>query len=161
MAHDLAHLACPTAIVDAPVEVVWNLLLDTKSWGTFYDVTVLSVRPPGMAHPGQRLTGNPGPRFLPLRLEFDFTDVDSLNYHLGFDGRLPFGIKVREDMRVTPIDSNRCRVTYNCDFKLPNGLRGRLLWLFLRSGFDSGPADSLSRLKHEAERIYIRRQRPS
>jgi hypothetical protein len=157
MAHDLAHLACPTAVVNAPAEVIWNLLLNTKSWGTFYDVTVISVHPPGTAHPGQRLTGKPGFALLPLRLEFDFTDVDSRNHHLGFDGRLPFGIKVREDMRITPIDANHCRVTYNCDFKLPKGLRGRLLKRFLRSGFDSGPADSLSRLKHEAERLYAGR----
>jgi len=114
---------------------------------------VLSVEPPGPAHPGQRLIGNPGPRFLPLRLEFDFTDVDSRNHHLGIDGRLPFGIKVREDMKLTAIDPERCRVSYNCDFTLPEGVRGQLLWLLVGRGFESGPADSLERLKNEAERI--------
>jgi hypothetical protein len=147
------HLACPTAIVEAPIDVVWNLLLRTAEWGKFYDLTVLSVDPPGPARPGQRLTGNPGPKFLPLRLVFDFTEVDAVNHRLGIEGRLPFGIRVRENMTITPVDATRCRVNYNCDFELPTGMRGHILWLLLRRGFDSGPADSLSRLKREAERL--------
>jgi hypothetical protein len=152
------HLACPTAIVEAPSDVVWSLLLNTAEWGKFYDVRVHSVDPPGKAIVGQRLIGNPGPAFLPLRLVFDFTEVDSVNQRLGIDGRLPLGIRVREDMRITPIDDHRCRVSYNCDFTLPPGFRGRMLRLLLRRGFDSGPADSLSRLKREAERIVATRQ---
>jgi Polyketide cyclase / dehydrase and lipid transport len=147
------HLACPTAIVEAPLEVVWDLLLNTAEWGRFYDVRVLSVIPPGPARPGQRLVGNPGPKFLPLRLVFEFTEVDSTIHKLGFNGRLPFGIRVREDMMIAPIDATRCRVNYNCGFELPQGLLGQILWRFLRREFDSGPADSLSRLKREAERI--------
>jgi|ERR1700678_2778052 hypothetical protein len=158
MANPPTHLACPTAIVEAPIEVVWNLLLNTAEWGKFYDVRVLSVDPPGPATAGQRLIGNPGPRFLPLRLVFDFTEVDALNHRLGIDGRLPFGIRVRENMMIASIDSTRCRVNYNCDFELPTGLRGQVLWLLLRRGFDNGPADSLSRLKREAERLMADRR---
>ena len=153
MANSPTHLACPTAIVEAPINVVWNLLLNTAEWGKFYDVRVLSVDPPGLARAGQRLIGNPGPRYLPLRLVFDFTEVDALNHRLGIDGRLPFGIRVRENMTVAPIDPTRCRVNYNCDFELPTGLRGQILWLLLRGRFDSGPADSLLRLKREAEHL--------
>lgn len=151
------HLACPVAIVAAPVEVVWELLLNTADWGTFYDLTVLSVEPPGVARPGQRLIGNPGPSFLPLRLVFDFIEVDPLNHRLRFDGRLPLGITVREDMTVTPIDAARCRVNYNCDFELPRGLRGKILALLLGRSFESGPADSLARLKRRAEASSIDR----
>jgi hypothetical protein len=158
MANSPTHLACPTAIVEAPIDVVWNLLLNTAEWGKFYDVRVISVDPPGPAAAGQRLIGNPGPRFLPLRLVFDFTEVDTLNHRLGIDGRLPFGIRVRENMMITPVDSTRCRVNYNCDFELPTGLRGQILWLLLRRGFDDGPADSLSRLKREAEHLMADRR---
>ena len=154
MANAPTHLACPTAIVEAPIEVVWDLLLNTADWGKFYDVKVLSVDPPGQAKSGQRLIGNPGPRFLPLRLVFDFTEVDTMSHRLRLDGRLPLGIRVREDLRVLPISARRCRVNYNCDFSLPPGLKGRVLWLLLQRGFDTGPADSLSRLKREAERVF-------
>jgi hypothetical protein len=150
------HLACPTAVVNAPIEVVWGLLMNTARWGEFYDLKVLSVEPPGPAARGQRLIGNPGPSFLPMRITFNFTEVDPVNHRLGIDGRLPFGIKVREDMNLIRVDDARCRVNYNCDFTLPPGLRGRILRRALGRGFDSGPADSLSRLKREAERIYSR-----
>ena len=153
MASSPTHLACPMAIIDAPIDVVWNVLLNTAGWGAFYDVRVLSLEPPGPARAGQRLIGHPGPRYLPFRLVFDFTEVDTVNHRLGFDGRLPLGIQVREMLIVTPIDRTRCRVNYNCDFKLPTGLRGRILWLVLRREFDSGPADSLLRLKRHAERL--------
>jgi hypothetical protein len=141
-------------MADPPTHLaVWNLLLNTAEWGKFYDLRVLSVEPPGPARAGQRLIGNPGPSFLPLRLVFDFTEVDPVHHRLRLDGRLPFGIKVRENMTIAPVDANRCRVSYNCDFELPTGLRGQILWLLLRRGLDSGPADSLSRLKREAERL--------
>lgn len=140
-------------IVHAPIDVVWSLLLNTAGWGAFYDVRVLSVEPRGLARPGQRLIGNPGPRYLPFRLVFDFTEVDTANHTLGFDGRLPFGIRVCEQMTVAPLDAAHCRVNYNCNFTLPTGLRGRILGLLLRREFDTGPADSLSRLKREAERL--------
>jgi len=149
-----ADSSSATALVEAPIDVVWGLLMNTAGWGQFYDVKVLSVEPPGPAAPGQRLIGNPGPRLLPFRITFDFTEVDPVNHRLGIDGQIPFGIKVREDMKLIRVDDVRCRVNYNCDFTLPPGLGGRILWLVLGRGFDSGPADSLSRLKREAERVY-------
>jgi hypothetical protein len=148
-----SYIACPTAVVEAPVEVVWNLLLNTAEWGKFYDLRVLSIDPPGPAAAGQRLIGNSGPRFLPLRLVFDFVEVDPLNYRLKIDGLLPFGIRVRENMSAVPVDSVRCRVNYNCAFELPTGMRGRLLRLLLQRGLENGPADSLQRLKRAAERL--------
>ena len=154
------HLSCPTAVVNAPIEVVWGLLMNTAGWGQFYDVKVLSVEPPGPAAPGQRLIGNPGPRLLPFRITFDFTEVDPVKHRLGIDGRIPFGIKVREDMNLVRVDDVRCRVNYNCDFTLPLGLRGAILRRALGRGLDSGPADSLSRLKREAERVYLRSNEP-
>ena len=56
-------------------------------------------------------------------------------------------------MKLTEIDDARCRVNYNCDFALPAGLRGVILKRLLGQSFDAGPADSLSRLKREAERV--------
>jgi polyketide cyclase/dehydrase/lipid transport protein len=156
MAAARTHLACPTAIVNAPIDVVWGLLMNTGGWGQFYDLRVMSVEPPGPAAPGQRLIGVPGRGLLPFRITFDFTEVDPVRHRLGFDGRIPFGIMVREDMKLMEIDDARCRVNYNCDFTLPTGLRGAILRRTFGRSFDTGPADSLSRLKREAERVYAR-----
>ena len=72
MAAARTHLACPTAIVNAPIDVVWGLLMNTGGWGQFYDLRVMSVEPPGPAAPGQRLIGVPGRGLLPpfTRLSF-------------------------------------------------------------------------------------------
>jgi hypothetical protein len=88
MAAARTHLACPTAIVNAPIDVVWGLLMNTGGWGQFYDLRVMSVDPPGPAAPGQRLIGVPGRGLLPFRITFDFTEVDPVRHRLGFDGRI-------------------------------------------------------------------------
>ena len=150
------HLACPTAIVNAPLDLVWGLLMNTAGWGQFYDLRVMSVEPPGFAAPGQRLIGVPGRGLLPLRITFDFIEVDPVRHRLNFHGRIPFGIMVREDMKLAEVDNEHCRVNYNCDFTIPSGLRGAILKRLLGSSFDTGPADSLLRLKREAERLYAR-----
>jgi hypothetical protein len=41
--------ACPTDIVEAPVDVVWKLLTNISGWGSFFDLRVTSVEPPGPA----------------------------------------------------------------------------------------------------------------
>ena len=140
--------------MNAPLDLVWGLLMNTACWGQFYDLRVMSVEPLGPAAPGQRLIGVPGRGLLPFRITFDFTEVDPIRHRLGFDGRIPFGIMVREDMKLAEIDDAHCRVNYNCDFALPAGLRGAIFKRLLGQSFDTGPADSLSRLKREAERVY-------
>ena len=42
------YAACPTEIVEAPVGVVWKLLTIISGWGSFFDVRVTSVEPPGL-----------------------------------------------------------------------------------------------------------------
>jgi hypothetical protein len=69
---------------------------------------------------------------------------------------LPFGITVHEDLSSTPLDVDHCRVDYCCNFDFPRGWRGSLAKVLIHHGFDSGPEDSLSRLKHAAERDAAR-----
>ena len=72
-----SYLVCPTAVVEAPVETVWQLLTYFAGWGDFYDVRVLSVEPPGPAVVGQRMRGESGPRWLNLGICFEHTLVDN------------------------------------------------------------------------------------
>ena len=85
------------------------------------------------------------------------TEIDSVNYRFCIDGRLPIGIRVREDIKVVPIDATRCRVNYNCDFTLPLGVR--CFGYFCDHGFDRVSGHSLSRLKREAERVIANLKR--
>jgi hypothetical protein len=150
-------LICPTDVVEAPAELVWGLLTDDPAgWGGFFDLRIARVEPPGRAQAGQRIIGESGPAFLHLAVLFAFTRVDADELRLGFEGLLPLGLRVREDLRITRIDLARCRVSYGCDFSFPCGWRGRLLKGLLARALVSGPADSLARLKRAAERSYAR-----
>lgn len=142
--------ACPTEIVEAPIEVVWKLLTDVSGWGSFFKVRVISVEPPGPAAVGQRMLAG-GPRWLHLRMSFEFTLLDEPHHKLELDARFPLGITVHEALDCVPIDGGRCRVNYHCHFGLPGGWRGVLLRVMLSRRFTAGPADSLRRLKRAAE----------
>jgi hypothetical protein len=146
--------SCSTAIVQAPIGIVWNLLTRPKECGDFYDVRVTSVEPEGTAVTGQTVFAESGPRLLHLRLEFRFTKVDVANYKLGLDVRMPFGITVREDLNCVPIVQDRCRVNYHCGFCFPAGLRGTVARFLMRRELASGPIDSLSRLQRAVEQRY-------
>ena len=148
------YASCPTGIVNAPVELVWTLLTRPEGWGDFYDVRITAVDPAGPAVVGQTVFAESGPQFLHLKLQLRFVEIDALNYKLGLDARLPFGVTVREDMICVALRQNQCRVNYNCGFGFPTGWRGAVTYFFLRRQLDTGPADSLTRLQREAERLH-------
>ena len=148
------YLTCPTEIVEAPVGVVWKLLTDISGWGSFFDVRVTGVEPPGPAIKGQRMLGESGPRWLHLGVSFEYTLIDETHYRLEMDARLPLGMRVHEALDCVPLEDGRCRVNYHCNFGLPGGWRGALLRFLLGREFTAGPADSLRRLKRAAEQEH-------
>ena len=148
------YLACPTEIVEAPVGVVWKLLTNISGWGSFFNVRVTSVEPPGPAAKGQRMLGESGPHWLHLGVSFEYTLIDETHHKLELDARFPLGITVHEALDCVPLEGGRCRVNYHCHFGLPGGWRGALLRFLLGRRFTAGPADSLLRLKRFAEQEY-------
>jgi hypothetical protein len=147
------YVSCPTSVVNAPVELVWQLLTSPEGWGDFYNVRITAVDPAGAAVVGQTVFAESGPEFLHLKLQFRFMEIDVLNYKFGLDARFPFGVTVRENLTCVPLGQKQCRVNYNCDFDFPRGWRGAVAHFFMRRRLDTGPADSLSRLQREAERL--------
>lgn len=150
----MKYVSCPTGVVNAPVEIVWRLLMHPEGWGDFYNVRITVADPAGLAVVGQTVFAESGPEFLHLKLQFRFTEIDALNYKLGFDARFPFGVTVREDLSCIPLGQQQCRVNYHCGFGFPTGWRGAMLHFLMRRRLDSGPADSLARLQRAAERLY-------
>ncbi|MHB8417138.1 MAG: SRPBCC family protein [Myxococcales bacterium] len=146
-----SYASCPTAVVNAPVEVIWELLTEPIGWGTFYDIRVLSVDPPGKATVGQRCRGESGPSLLRLKVSFEFTRIDPKEHHLGVRVQLPFGIRVQEEMDCRPLGEKQCRVNYHCNFDLPTGWKGWAVRKLLGRELDKGPQDSIDRLKRAAE----------
>jgi len=152
----IPHASCPTTVVYAPVEVVWTLLTEPTAWGEFFDVRIIAVTPSGTATVGQIVCGESGPRFLRLKLVFQYVEIDVSRYRLLLDVRMPLGITVREELTCASIDTNRCRVNYGCNFEFPHGWRGDVARFLLRREIDVGTSDSLSRLKRMAEQIHAR-----
>jgi hypothetical protein len=148
------YTSCPTRVVNAPVELVWALLTRPEGWGDFYKVRITALDPAGPAAVGQTVFAESGPRFLHLKIEFRFMQVDALNYRLGFDARFPFGITVRENMTCVLLGQEQCRVNYQCGFGFPTGWRGAVVYFLVRRRLDAGPADSIARLQREAERLH-------
>jgi len=146
--------ACPTEIVEAPIEVVWNLLTNIESWGDFYDVRVIGVEPAGPAIVGQRMLGESGPRWLHIGISFEFVLIDEPHHKLEFDVRMPLALSVHEELDCIPLTSERCRVNYHCNFGIPDGWRGAVIRIVLGRELTKGPIDSIQRLKHAAEQAY-------
>jgi hypothetical protein len=150
----MSYASCPTAVVNAPVDIVWALLMHPAGWGSAFDVRVASVDPPGPAIVGQKVCGETGLRILHLKLTFQMMEIDPDHRRLRLEVNLPFGLIVHEDLRCTPLDADHCRVDYRCDFSFPKGWRGTLIRGLLGPRLDTGPRNSLSRLKWAAERCF-------
>jgi hypothetical protein len=148
------HVSCPTAVVEAPVQIVWELLTHPGGWGAFFDVRIVSVTPAGPAMVGQIVRAESGPKFLKFGLTFQYLKIDASPRRLLLKVELPFGITVREDLQCVSLDADRCRVNYGCNFEFPRGWRGVIARRVMRREIEAGPADSLSRLKRMAERVH-------
>ena len=149
--------SCPTAVVNAPVDVVWALLADPTGWGSVFDLRVVSIDPPGPALVGQTISGETDLRILHLKLKFRMIEIDPDQHRLRLHVNLPFGLTVHEDLGCTPLDDTHCRVDYRCNFDFPKGWRGTLMRVLINRRLDSGPEHSLSRLKRAAERLVAGR----
>jgi hypothetical protein len=150
----MRYANCPTAIVEVPVDRVWALLTAPGGWGDVFDMRLLGVDPSGPAAVGQVIRGETGRKILHLRLAFRMMEIDPEQHRLRMTVDLPFGLVVDEEIRCTALDHGRCRVAYRCNFDFPRGWRGAALRALLARRLDSGPQDSLSRLKSAAERRF-------
>jgi hypothetical protein len=118
---------------------VWKLLTNIAGWGSFFDLRVISVEPPGPAAKGQRMLGETGPRWMHLGGSFEYTLIDETHYKLEMEVRLSLGLTVLEALDCVPLEGERCRVNYHCNFGFPSGWRGRLLRVLLRRRTGTSP----------------------
>src|SRR5258708_25889885 len=119
----MTNISCPTALVNAPIDVVWKLLTEPAGWTEFFDIRITRVDPPGPAVVGQRIHGESGPRFLRLVVTLEYTEIAAVRRTIGLNVRLPLAITVPEDLGSTVVTDTQCRVNYHCHVRLPSGAR--------------------------------------
>lgn len=100
--------ACPTTVVAASPERIWELLADASSLARWTDTRLLE----GPARPlqaGDRIVYGAGPG---LRAIFDVLEVVP-RQTLRVDVTMSFGIVNHEVIQLAPIDGAHTRVTFN------------------------------------------------
>ena len=103
---------CPIAIVAAPVEVVWENLVQWEHYAEWADVQVERSEPAGPASVGQTITfaGKAFSRI--LRFTFKVEEVNPERHQLGLHVFFPLGLQEKPHISCISIDATTCRVQY-------------------------------------------------
>lgn len=102
--------ACPADRVQAPVDVVWELLMHPAGYGGFWDMKVERLDPEGPAAVGQRLFASTLCRR--LRIDGEVLEVDHVRHAIRFRMNLPFGLVGDNRISCSPIDAGSCMLRY-------------------------------------------------
>lgn len=107
MAESDSFETCPTDVIHASADRVWDLLTNPARLG-WLGVKVVAAPAHNLAV-GDRLVFGPAPG---LRLSWDVLSVQPLRT-LELDVKVPFGIRNHEIVVVSPLGSDSCRVSFN------------------------------------------------
>jgi len=103
-------LVCPTDIVHASPDRIWELLTSPPELARWSSTTL--VETPGRAiTAGDRLVLGAGIAHF-LRVVFHVREAVRPRF-LSIDIRLPFGVTNDERIDISPVGSSACRVTFN------------------------------------------------
>ncbi|MGZ3459492.1 MAG: SRPBCC family protein [Archangium sp.] len=105
--------ACPTDVVEAPVEGVWSFLTSPDRLDLWWDAKVARVSPPGPMVAGQRIDASTRAfgRSFPVR--FDVHQVDAEQHQVRMTAYLPLGLINDTTLTCSPLQGGRCRVTFS------------------------------------------------
>lgn len=103
---------CPAAIVAAPVETVWALLMQPEHYDEWWDAHTERVTPPGPAAPGQVITAWSKALGKKWDVSLTIEMVDVERHALRFRSAFPFGIRIVNQISCAPVDASSCRVQF-------------------------------------------------
>ena len=103
---------CPTAVVAAPVEMVWKNLIQWERYAEWADVKAERLEPAGPATVGQTITFAGKAFGRTLHFIFKVEEVDPTRHQLGLHVFFPLGLQEKPHIVCTPIDATTCRVQY-------------------------------------------------
>ena len=103
---------CPIAVVEAPMEDVWELMSHPATYTSWSDAVVDYVVPEGAAQAGQHVEAHTRLPWLKLPVRIEVRGVDPTRHTLDLTTALPFGITVLNHITIVPVDADSCRVSF-------------------------------------------------
>ncbi len=103
---------CPAAIVAAPVEVVWENLVQWEHYSEWADVHPERIEPEGPATVGQTISFAGKAFGYTWRFSFKVEEINEERHVLGLHAFFPLGLQEIPHIVCTPIDATTCRVQY-------------------------------------------------
>ncbi|MBV9171026.1 MAG: hypothetical protein JOZ81_13180 [Chloroflexi bacterium] len=103
---------CPSAVVAAPVEVVWRNLVEWERYSEWADVHVERTEPTGPARPGQIVYFAGKALGRTWRFTFRVEAVDAQKLQIGLHVLFPFGLQQKTHVACAAINATTCRVQY-------------------------------------------------
>jgi len=103
---------CPASVVAAPVEVVWELLMQPETYDQWSDAHVTRIVPEGPATPGQVLSAWTiafGKRW---DVSLEIKEVWAEKHEIVLDTGLPLGVRGLNHISCAAIDERSCRLQF-------------------------------------------------
>jgi len=103
---------CPSAVVDAPIDRVWDLVTRPEGFDLWTDATLVSAEPHGHASAGQELHLVTRALGWTFAVGITVREVDPERHRVGFRVALPFGVVNDEVMTLTEAGEGRTLVRF-------------------------------------------------
>ena len=103
---------CPSAVVEAPIEHVWDLVTSPEGFDSWADATLVGADPPGRARAGQRLRLVTPALGRAFRVDISVLEVDAERRRLHLLAHLPFGLVNDETITMAPVGEGRTMVRF-------------------------------------------------
>lgn len=105
----MAVRVCPIAVIDAPIERVWDLLSDPARFDDWWEADTESIEPQGPAQPGQVISARLG-HWLHMTATVD--GVEPARHRLDLTTHIPFGFTGHNHITCSPLADGRCQVSF-------------------------------------------------
>ncbi len=103
---------CPADTVRAPVERVWELLMQPARYDRFWDFTLERVEPEGSAVVGQTFGGWSKALGRRWPIDGEIQEVDAEHHQILFRMSLPFGVVGDNRIVCAQINEQSCLLRY-------------------------------------------------
>jgi ligand-binding SRPBCC domain-containing protein len=103
---------CPAATINAPIERVWQLLMDPRKWTEWSTGRLEAARPDGPLHAGQQLHFSSRAFGRRWHAVTTVTSVEVQRHSLDVEVSVPFGIVNNEHLSVVSLPDGRTHVQF-------------------------------------------------